>query len=436
MGKEPSGSNSATSGASAGQTAEIRPFPYPYKAALAISNDLDAIRSFNEMKAIHDVLNGRKMTPCGPGLGLEIGDSFHFYSVHPEQDDTLSYFKGTSNKLTEDAPALREGIISGLLDTLHTWGNFSQKGGFLRKHARRALEELNRYDLKIPIWTNHGDIHNFQNLGRSDSLGDLPEKASRHGDRSTVLEYHLDLTVQAGVRYIWIKELTPVPGQERPLESRDWLEEGTSLGRDLLKGFYNRYRDSKTKQPLQMSNLLIRPTTFRDGTEAYEMLRFGSFHLDGSDNIPQLLTVKNLNRLIEVGGAILLYTHLGKGRPSLEKPFTDDAYRALSRLAQRSIDGDLWVTTPARLCRYVEMRQRLKLYLDIVDNTTVITGHFERLGDLKDPELSGLTFYLPDVKNYSLEVGSTKCKIIRNPSDHTGRISCSVPLAPLEYCWE
>jgi len=415
---------------------KIRPFPYPYKAALAICNDLDCITSFQELKAIHDVLNGRKETPCGPGLGLEIGDSFHFYSVHPEQDDSLSYFEGTGTKIAGHAAALREGIEAGLLDTLHTWGNFSQKGGFFRRHAERALKELDRYNLRVPVWTNHGDIHNFQNIGRSDSLGDLPARSSQRGNRSEVLEYHLDLTRRAGVRYVWVKELTRIVGQERSLEPEDWLENGINLGRNIIKGFLKRGQRAEVSHSLQISNKLLRPKTLRDGSILYEMLRFGSFLQDGSDHLPELLTVKNLRRLVETGGAMILYTHLGKGRPSPEKPFSPESYSTLARLACRVSEGEIWVTTTARLCRYVEMRQRLKLDVVAEAEGAKATVSFKKMGDLPSPDLSGLTFYLSGADRCELHINGEVFQLDKNPADHTGEISFSMPIEPLQYCWE
>ncbi len=418
---------------------KIRPFPYPYKAALAICNDLDCITSFQELKAIHDVLNGRKETPCGPGLGLEIGDSFHFYSVHPEQDDSLSYFEGTGTKIAGHAAALREGIEAGLLDTLHTWGNFSQKGGFFRRHAERALKELDRYNLRVPVWTNHGDIHNFQNIGRSDSLGDLPARSSQRGNRSEVLEYHLDLTRRAGVRYVWVKELTRIVGQERSLEPEDWLENGINLGRNMIRGFIKRDQGAGASQPFQISNQLLRPKTFRDGSVLYEILRFGSFLQDGSDHLPELLTVKNLRRLVETGGAMILYTHLGKGRPSPEKPFSPESYSTLARLAQRlKLDVIAEAESAKATVSFKKMGDLASP--DLSGLTFYLSGadrcELKKMGDLASPDLSGLTFYLSGADRCELLTAGEVIQLNKNPADHTGEISFSMPIEPLQYCWE
>ncbi len=414
----------------------IRPFPYPYKAAFAFCNDLDGITSFAQMKTIHDVLNGRKDTPCGPGLNLETGDSFHFYSVHPEQDDTFSYFHGDTKKVSRYAAAIREGISAGILDTMHTWGNFSQKGGFFREHAERGLEELEKYGLKVPVWTNHGDIHNFQNIGRPDSFGDVPDKSSSRGDRSRVLEYHGDIARLAGIRYVWIKELTNVVGQERPLEPADWLESGIDLGKNALKGIFKSGIGAGGIRPQQLSNELIKPQKLRDSSVLFHMLRYGFFEKDGADNLAELLTSKILRRLVEVQGAMLFYTHLGKGRVSPEKPFSREAYTALQRLAERAEVGDIWVTTPSRLCRYIELRQRLRFEVEVEQNAVKINSKYDRIGTLDEPDLSGLTVYAESADKCEISTKNMSMVLQSNPIDHTGRKSFSMPLKSIEYCWE
>ena len=100
----------------------------------------------------------------GQGLGLEIGDSFWMFSVNPDTDDSFSYFEGTTSDPSSHAGMIAEGIRSGYIDCLHSWGNFSQKGGFTREMAQVAARELEVRELKVDVWTGHGDIHNFQNI--------------------------------------------------------------------------------------------------------------------------------------------------------------------------------------------------------------------------------------------------------------------------------
>ena len=55
---------------------EIRKFPYPYKCALSISSDIDNASSSEFFVQFMDFLNSEKQTIYGPGLGLEVGNSF------------------------------------------------------------------------------------------------------------------------------------------------------------------------------------------------------------------------------------------------------------------------------------------------------------------------------------------------------------------------
>ncbi len=53
----------------------VRPYPFPFIAAFALSNDCDSC-SMEAFEDWHAFVNGRASTPYGEGLGLEIGDSF------------------------------------------------------------------------------------------------------------------------------------------------------------------------------------------------------------------------------------------------------------------------------------------------------------------------------------------------------------------------
>ena len=59
---------------------KIRKFPYPYKCALSISSDIDNASSSEFFVQFMDFLNSEKQTIYGPGLGLEVGNSFWFFN--------------------------------------------------------------------------------------------------------------------------------------------------------------------------------------------------------------------------------------------------------------------------------------------------------------------------------------------------------------------
>jgi hypothetical protein len=186
------------------QTARVtvRPWPAPFRAALAICNDIDCT-TWPDFLALHRFLNTTGPTPFGDGLGLPVGNSFWMYSVRPDNDPGFAYFDDLDGRPSAVAPHMRELMRAGLLDVLHSYGNFSQRGGFRREHAERAAADLMRHDLRPDVWVNHGDVHNFQNIhgagGERVSLGG--REYHRGADDVPVrnVEYHLDITHRLGI---------------------------------------------------------------------------------------------------------------------------------------------------------------------------------------------------------------------------------------------
>ena len=64
-------------------TVSLRPFPPPYRAALAITSDIDGCTPA-AFRSLHEFLN--------VSLGLDVGDSFWFYSCSPYSRQPLAYF--------------------------------------------------------------------------------------------------------------------------------------------------------------------------------------------------------------------------------------------------------------------------------------------------------------------------------------------------------
>src|SRR5512147_601800 len=77
----------------------VRPFPYPYRAALAISNDIDNTGTFEEFVEIHKFLNTHEKTSMGEGVGLNIGNTFLFWE--PPLGKTISYFGSTDPRIAK-----------------------------------------------------------------------------------------------------------------------------------------------------------------------------------------------------------------------------------------------------------------------------------------------------------------------------------------------
>ena len=115
----------------------LRKFPYPFKAAVAICNDIDETTTVDEFLEIQKFLNTTRETSIGKGVGLEIGNSFWMYSA--DLKDNFTYFKGLTPGPSENASIIRDFIKSGYLDVIHTFGNFSRVGGFKREMAVKAF---------------------------------------------------------------------------------------------------------------------------------------------------------------------------------------------------------------------------------------------------------------------------------------------------------
>ena len=59
----------------------LRKFPFPYRCALAISSDIDNASSLKNFVQFMEFLNTKRQTKYGPGLDLEIGNSFWFFNM-------------------------------------------------------------------------------------------------------------------------------------------------------------------------------------------------------------------------------------------------------------------------------------------------------------------------------------------------------------------
>jgi hypothetical protein len=336
---------------------------------LAITSDIDGCTP-ERFEGIHRFLNGE--------LGLDVGDSFWFYCANPAASSPLSYFEGVSDRPAPAAPRILDWIRRGWIDCLHSYGNFEQVGGFRREMAMRALEVVAREGLRIQVWINHGGpFHNLQNLMHPRCLGDLPRYPSPNGTDQPVLEYHADLTVDAGMRFCWSQDLlTPVVGQDRPCgrlehhREAGGLPSGRRLGavaldlaaslappalaRALRKG------SAYLGVPPYEGNDLIEPAVLRDGRRIYRFRRHGDYRRDAPEDLPALLAPEVLDRLEGSGGSLSLFTHLGKPRSPRERAFLPEEVEALRQLSERHREGRVRVVRTSRLLYDAMLRRSLR----------------------------------------------------------------------------
>ena len=298
---------------------QLRQFPYPYRAMLAICSDLDETPNWQVYWEIMRFLNTTESTAMGPGAGLEVGNSIYF-DMPPDQ---LAYWN-TDDTGREMIQTL---IRSGHIDCLHSYGDLATK----REHAERILEELKHHECKIEVWIDHG-------VAPTNFGSDIMEG---HGDEVGHEAYHADLTIDYGIKYVWRGRVTSVTGQDVPANLGGIFnpKHPVRSGRTLFKEAIKRKLAQKGNQKyaIHVPNKTIRPVMLRDGRPVFEFIRCNPYWggvscCDAGRSIDKVLTVDFLNRLIERGGTCILYTHLGKvDNPSI--PFNYTAVETFNRLA-------------------------------------------------------------------------------------------------------
>jgi len=397
----------------------LRKFPYPFRAACTIANDIDRM-DWETFVYVRKLLNLK--------MGLEIADSFWMYSVKPDTDDAFTYFEGLSENKGQYAEKLIKLIRLGYVDCLHTYGNFSQKGGFSREHAKKALEELNKQSIEITTWVDHGDSHNFQNIS---SYGDAPWDVSADGNKTKVLEYHTDLLINYGVKYIWDGRLSLIIGQDRKANIIEFIFSKGVHPLNVIRQIRD-YIVDKVKGKNIISNRLLVPKLLRDGRKAYSFCRYGAWEKGVPSALPELLSEKNLKKLIKVKGYMIVYNHLGKETCEGKGLHDDSVQAALYRLKKEYNSGNIWVTTTSKLLHYNMIRGGLRWeQKGIGDNIIINITHVEDpvLGRIlpEQNDLQGITFCVPAPEK-------TKLLIRGNEIDSTiiGQRTISIALKQLE----
>lgn len=379
-------------------TAEVLPWPYPYRAGFALANDCEYF-SWEDFCTIHRWLTTAGATPLGQGLGLPVSGSFWFFSEDPENLG-FSYFEGEDwRQKSRHAPYLAELLRSGFLDTLHTYGGFDVRGGFRREHAQATVEELDRLGVRLSVWTNHGSALNVQNLG-----GQWANDYAK-GDRPESNVYHADLLAQAGFRYFWLDAF-----------STNRFSLGTSQGRDFDDGLAARDESPWGDRVLCLDCL-------RDSHEILAFRRFRGRRRWAPDpsSLAEQISPRNLDHVEASGGAVILYQHLGCfrqsdgratcGRGRLLPP---PAIGQLEDLAERYRTQRIWVTPCAFFLRYLETVGDLRLDVESTAEGAllVLSGH---RNDLEEEDLAGVSLCLR---------GPVPCDGIELADGHGGRRAC------------
>jgi hypothetical protein len=397
----------------------IRRLPYPFRAALAISNDADFCQMafFEELMRF---LNTRRNTAFGTGLGLEVTSSYFAFS-QPERQ--FSYFCGIDPDapLSEHASRVEDYLVSGWIDANHAYGDFDGIGGFTRKHAMRVFESLAQLGVRLDIFINHGDAHNSQCLG---------EEAPHHkGDAPGNPAYHTDLLAAHGTRYI--------------TSSRYIFGDAAFDGHAPSLAIPARGRWRWRRPQAATRQDLFSTAQLRDGSrfEAFFRLRGTGFNAPNLSSLAYQLQRAELEELYRSGGIVVLYQHLGvltriagKCVPACvetvrQMPHLLAPLRVLAREAE---EGRLWVAGLQRLLQYADMVRRVKVaargdadfLLDIdckVDEPTTLFG--------------GLTLYCHPASMPKIRYKNVELPFHLNGPDETGQYSVTVRMRRLPDIW-
>ena len=408
----------------------LRRFPYPFRAGLAICNDADLMTE-ESFRFVHRFLNTTRDTPIGPGLGLPISDSFFLFSS-PDNPNRFTFFEDLSDKPSPRVGLLKDCAAAGLIDTLHTYGAFSSANDFSRDLARRGIEALEKADMRIRVWVNHGPPENVQCFGQLAA-------PHFHGDDPESKFHHTDLTLDYGIQYCWT-------GQELG-EAIAYDAQGTLRSlwdrRALLLPAVRRGR-SLLRKPR-----LLKPMRLRDTRRVLRFERYWGTagQTPTVEDITKQLSARRLAMLKRSGGYSIVYQHFAVRRKApgfgvnsyvanVAPYFRPGEREAFTSLASEYHSGNVWVTFTQRLLQYNRMYRWLRWSAEHIGNRIRINllglevpgmGHSE----VDRGEIGDLTFYSsrPEETEVYLRNGADMTlvrDIVRNPKDHTGRESVTL----------
>jgi SAM-dependent methyltransferase len=397
----------------------LRRYPYPYRAALSVSNDTDGMdwAAFEDM---HAFVSGTGQTPYGQGLGLEIGNSFWLWS------DTASFSLHHTTPWDRDrrpspeSARIRELARSGWLDTLHSFGDWVTDYQLTRDDIAWAFDMFDALESRPPVYVNHGGgwlrAHNLGGAWATYQSGDDPDSES----------YNLSGLLERGFRFFWLDQF-----REKQRFGHDMMPERFPKGlpadsfarwmtitrlnaRDMPGDVQPVFTDIPPRQAkeaaLRLSNSLLVPALGRDGRAFMGFNRYRGSEGPTSATFPNQISAAHLDQLERGEGVCIVYQHLGiwralgshKGHRSHREsrlPILDEnTVWSFRELAERQEQGRLFITTTGRLLHYLWLRKSLRFSVSHAQDLCEIVIHgtecpvYGSVGVAADDDLGGLTF--------------------------------------------
>lgn len=384
----------------------VRKFPFPYNAMLAITSDCD-YASKETFEDMHKFLNTFEESVYGKGVGLDISDSFFIFNGGmknaSENQTQLSWVHGLDPDNIKDAELIIKYWNAGWIDSMHTFGDFSDSSGetvkpyFTRNFAIQGWKILNESGIRPTVWIDHGACENIQNFSVGCNL------ARRYSDNPSSVAYHTGITLHNSVRFAWCAcwgvGATYMFGHEFPLfpyiigdGQMVWM-----FWRNVLKA------NEREAVPLWHPHMLRHQ-----------------------------ITADKLDELEREGHYAILAQHLDMQD---KKPESEDI-EAIRLLAERFHERrSVLVARTSRLLAYAVAQRYLEYQILELDNMTIIrivavnepvTGR--RIPDFS--ELKGMTFYVNNPDNTIVLFRDKQIapeKLQRNNKDSTGKKSISIP---------
>lgn len=352
---------------------DLRKFPYPYKAMLAICSDIDGT-TLKKFEEYHKFLNTKENSIYGTGLGLDVADSFWLYMGvkndlpdKPVQDSTMTAFYGTDVNKIKDLDKIVLFYNKGWIDSIHTFGDFSEKNENLyvlptRRLDMEAWDILNKYNLKPTVWINHGNQKNIQNFG---GYSTRRITSYQQGDNPDSESYHTDITIKNGIRFVWNSIGSTEFGMDNPLYKLKLRDGQTVWGFNRFTNVYDNNKLVWVWEPEDM---------------AREMTR------------------EDLDNIVKKNQYSIVTNHFGEGN------LNEAGISALKTLAEYQNEGKILVARTSRLLEYDLAQNYVKYATTEYEGTRYIN-----IESIDDPvfgktiptldQLRGITFDTNSAKN-------------------------------------